>query len=130
MAYTEVLERETVQEKETKQREIALAEAKHTANRHEAYMRSFGPSAATQVLERPVAAPVREKRAEMTASNNTITLSPAQKNRALFMELDYKDGMLIDRNTAAPVDVLIKSESPAATVAPVAPAAPVATVTP
>lgn len=120
MAYTAVLEREIVNKNEAKQRETALAEAKHTANRHEAYLRSFGngASAATQVLERPVDAPVRERRA--AESRDTITLSPTQKKNALFKDFDYKDGMLVNRNTAEPVDVLVRTETPAAPKAEVA----------
>lgn len=119
MASIAVLEREIVKNDETKQRELTLAEAKHTASRHEAYLRSFGnqsnnaqnKSAGVQVLERE--APAVEKKPAMPADHG-IALEPARKSRALFMDYDYRDGTLIRKTTKEPVDVLVKApEAPA-----------------
>lgn len=127
MAGIAVLEREIVTSDETKQRELTLAEAKHTASRHEAYLRSFGNPKAegVKVLDReaPAPAPAVEKKPEMPADHG-IALSPARKTRALFMDVEYRDGVLVNKTTAQPVDVLIKApEAPAPVQKPAAPAA-------
>lgn len=115
MAGIAVLEREIVKNDETEQRELKLAEAKHTASRHEAYLRSFGGSKveSAKVLDRQAPAPTVEKKTEMPADHG-IAFAPARKPRALFMDVEYRDGTLVNKTTEQPVDVLVKApEAPA-----------------